>query len=45
MMGCGSISQRIRVRIDVSLVDIAVARKRMAAILELLSTSVCLCMK
>jgi hypothetical protein len=38
-MGCGSISQRTTDLIDVTLVDIVVVRKRMAAILELLSTS------
>jgi hypothetical protein len=38
-MGCGSISQGTRDRIDVTLVDIAVVRERMAAILELLSAS------
>ena len=39
VMCCGSISQRTRDRIDITLVDIKVVRKRMAAILELLSTS------
>jgi len=38
-MGRGSISQRTTDLIDVTLVDTVVVRKRMAAILELLSTS------